>query len=135
MLMEIEHNIRRQLTIGHPQNHVWYEVVRSFKYTDAHEPYIFISYLYVRPEDRMQSIGTQLINRCKDVAREFQLPLILSVQAYADKPMTNKQLYAMYEKMGFERTFFNYMKWLPDVKPVTIYPNTTANETLQQIAA
>lgn len=106
---------RKKLSIGHPNNHVWYEVVKRYVHNGVvREPYIMLQYLYVRPEDRKKGIATQLLQRAMGIAKELDLPMVLSIGAYADKPMTNKQLSKFYRKLGFTRTYYSYMRWEPN---------------------
>ena len=121
--------IRRRFVIGN-HSQVEFTTHRSWRENGTYRnPYIMIDFLYVSSEHRRRGYATQLVNKVKEVAREAKLPIILAVIPYADKPLSTTELYQMYAKMGFKRTFFENMKWEPEPA------ETTATEILQRIAA
>lgn len=104
---------QHRITLHHEMNHVHYRVVGPNLQLHGPEPYIMMTYLYVRPEDRNKGVAKKLIRKVQKVGEKLNLPVVLGVQAYADEPLSNKQLYRLYSRMGFERTFSSYMRWYP----------------------
>ncbi|MES0134487.1 GNAT family N-acetyltransferase [Mesorhizobium sp. M0016] len=63
---------------------------------------VIITGLYTPAEHRGKGAATRLLRALRRWAKRNKRRLVLYVGAFRDKPMTNKQLRAFYEKVGFK---------------------------------
>lgn len=78
------------------------------------EPIITLHGLVIDEDKRAQGIGTELLNKVKQVSKDTGLPIELFAVPIRNSTMTMEQLIEWYKRRGFELIDNdNLMRWTP----------------------
>ena len=82
--------------------------------SSTQQPYeIYIHVIEVPAEKRNQNIGTDLLNKVKNIADKNNLPITLMAVPIKNSQMTEEQLQQWYQKRGFSKEYGSEMNYIP----------------------